>query len=220
MNNLARVESLFIEKLTEKYRLTERDLKKAFAKYDIDHSGHLTVEELTNVINLFLNGVDRSIVSKLVEQYDVDHDGSISIEEFCQFILSRSSPDKSKWLTVNYLTDNNTVLQHQKQTVPDEDSEAIRYEGEKDLAYRAKMYLQNLKALLTKQALNMRNARTLSKPEKFSNTSTLIESIGRATIKKEFSSYLNQTHYGPRCEFDSFKRSKFQKKFLKCDLEF
>ena len=70
--NLIQLENLFIEKLTEKYKLTKRDIKRAFAKFDTDGSGYLSVSELTEAIHLFLNGVSRELVAELVRRYDVD----------------------------------------------------------------------------------------------------------------------------------------------------
>jgi hypothetical protein len=94
--DLKRVEDLFLEKLSEKYRLTERDIKRAFAKFDTDNSGFLSVDELSAAISQFLNGVGRDAVAKLVQYYDVDGDGTISISEFAKFVLSRSGNDKSR----------------------------------------------------------------------------------------------------------------------------
>ena len=45
--SLKDIENLFVEKLSEKYKLTTRDLKKAFQKFDKDGDGHLSVNELT-----------------------------------------------------------------------------------------------------------------------------------------------------------------------------
>ena len=39
MSGTLDLEKLFLEKFTEKYQLNERDLKRAFAKFDKDKSG-------------------------------------------------------------------------------------------------------------------------------------------------------------------------------------
>ena len=70
--NLAQLENLFVQKLTEKYKLTKRDIKRAFAKFDTDGSGYLSVSELTTAVHLFLNGVPKEEVAELVKRYDVD----------------------------------------------------------------------------------------------------------------------------------------------------
>jgi Ca2+-binding EF-hand superfamily protein len=51
------LENLFIDKLSEKYRLNERDLGKAFKKFDIDGSGFLDLNELTKAIHMFIPGI-------------------------------------------------------------------------------------------------------------------------------------------------------------------
>jgi Ca2+-binding EF-hand superfamily protein len=51
------LENLFIDKLSEKYRLNERDLGKAFKKFDLDGSGFLDLNELTKAINMFIPGI-------------------------------------------------------------------------------------------------------------------------------------------------------------------
>ena len=43
-------------------------------------------------------------VQELVSIYDVDNDGEISIAEFKQLLMSRNSPNKNNWLTVDVLT--------------------------------------------------------------------------------------------------------------------
>ena len=48
---LKQLEQLFVDKLTEKYRLTERDIKRAFCKFDKDNSGFLDIDELTTAIH-------------------------------------------------------------------------------------------------------------------------------------------------------------------------
>jgi Ca2+-binding EF-hand superfamily protein len=48
---LKQLEQLFVDKLTEKYRLTERDIKRAFCKFDTDNSGYLNIDELTTAIH-------------------------------------------------------------------------------------------------------------------------------------------------------------------------
>lgn len=48
------LETLFIEKLQEKYKLNKRDLKKAFNKFDTDNNGLLDLDELTKGIFMYL----------------------------------------------------------------------------------------------------------------------------------------------------------------------
>ena len=44
------------------------------------------------------------LVQELAKIYDVDNDGEISIAEFKQLLMSRNSPNKNNWLTVDVLT--------------------------------------------------------------------------------------------------------------------
>ena len=55
------VEHLFVEKLTEKFQLTERDLNRAFKKYDLDGSGFLDLTELSTAIHLFIPGINKDL---------------------------------------------------------------------------------------------------------------------------------------------------------------
>jgi hypothetical protein len=85
------LETLFIEKLQEKYKLNKKDLKRAFSKFDKDGNGLLDLHELTKGIQLFLNGVKESQVQKLVAKYDKNGDGKISYDEFLYFLTNRSA---------------------------------------------------------------------------------------------------------------------------------
>jgi hypothetical protein len=85
------LETLFIEKLTEKFKLNERDLKRAFAQYDTDGNGLLNLNEMVGAIGKYLNGISRSEVEALVKYYDVNGDGNVSFEEFYGFLSKRSA---------------------------------------------------------------------------------------------------------------------------------
>ena len=89
------LECLFIEKLSEKYDMTERSIKKAFSRFDSDGNGLLNLNELVSGFEIFLNGVSRKEVEALVKTYDVNGDGMISFEEFYEFLtMSKSKPKK------------------------------------------------------------------------------------------------------------------------------
>lgn len=86
---LFELETLFIEKLQEKYKLNLRDVKRAFARFDLDHNGLLDLRELAGGIAMFLNGVKQEQLQELVRRYDINGDGKISYEEFLQFLQTR-----------------------------------------------------------------------------------------------------------------------------------
>lgn len=62
---IADIENLFVEKLTEKYQLTEGDLHRAFKKYDLDGSGFLDLTELSTAIQHFIPGIQRSLGKRI-----------------------------------------------------------------------------------------------------------------------------------------------------------
>jgi hypothetical protein len=111
---------------------------------------------------LFLNGVDRADVLRLVQRYDVDGDGSISLEEFSAFLISRTNPNKSEWLTVDSLptraspADDSFVSADEDGDGADEDdaAAAVRENSNPQSAtHKAKIFLQNMKAMLLRRAV-------------------------------------------------------------------
>ena len=90
-----RLEDLFIQKLSEKYPLTERGMKQAFAKFDSSKDGLLDLNEIFVFIKNLLNGIPVKDVEKLVRRYDRDGDGKISFEEFFFLITNKDAlPDE------------------------------------------------------------------------------------------------------------------------------
>jgi hypothetical protein len=87
----ADLDNIFIEKVSEKYQLNERELKKAFSRFDTDGNGQLDLEEMKVAVKLFLNGVSDKQVQAVIDRYDINGDGKISFEEFTQLMLSRNS---------------------------------------------------------------------------------------------------------------------------------
>ena len=87
------LEALFIEKLQLKYSLTERDLKKAFSRFDKNADGLLDMAEIGSAVRLMLNGVSDMQVRSLVERFDINGDGKISYDEFLHYLIAaRDNP--------------------------------------------------------------------------------------------------------------------------------
>ena len=91
--SLKQMETMFIEKFLERYKMTDRDIRKAFMRFDQNKNGMLDLDELTRAISSLLNGVDEQQVAKLVAKYDTSGDGNISIEEFQGFLVNRNALD-------------------------------------------------------------------------------------------------------------------------------
>jgi WD40 repeat protein len=87
----ASLEKLFLDKLTEKYTLNIRNLKKAFLCYDHDKNGLLDLNELERFISSYCNGVHSDDVKVLVNKYDRNKDGYISYEELLDFLTNRTA---------------------------------------------------------------------------------------------------------------------------------
>eukprot|EP01033_Poteriospumella_lacustris_P021238 gene21238-15726_t len=50
VSSLFDLETLFLEKLQEKYKLNIRDIKRAFSRFDLDNNGLLDLNEMTKGI--------------------------------------------------------------------------------------------------------------------------------------------------------------------------
>ena len=96
-NYVDNIEFLFLNKLQEKYQLNERDIKKAFGKFDKDNNGLLDLNEIKIVVSLMLNGVNDEQIRLLVTSFDLNGDGKISYEEFLSYLRKlREALDRSK----------------------------------------------------------------------------------------------------------------------------
>lgn len=210
--SLQAIENMFIEKLGEKYRFTERDLKRAFFKFDKDNSGQISVAEMAAAIQVFVQGVDPKQIVELVRHYDVDGDGEISLSEFSQFIMSRNSNNKDDWLSVVQLIKSNSRggrsskagdIRNANEDAMEADlysmevGESVVQEDEnldKDsIAYRAKIYLQNLRSMLLKRAMQVRLEGKLSVSERMSHhTPQLAENIARSMLSNAFRPYTSR----------------------------
>lgn len=90
------LELLFIEKLQLKYSLTERDLKKAFSRFDKDADGLLDMTEIGSAVRLMLNGVTDMQIRSLVERFDINCDGKISYDELLHYLITARDKPSAK----------------------------------------------------------------------------------------------------------------------------
>eukprot|EP01041_Mallomonas_annulata_P009524 gene9524-19804_t len=200
------VENLFIEKLQEKYRLTERDLKKAFTKYDTNGSGYLESRELAAAINHFLNGVNPEIVNELVKHYDIDGDGLISVSEFAQFLSSRNKQDQSEWITIDHLvspspissskTKNSTKRLPQyeqfEEYEPDDRSDILSPQEltKVEVAVVARSFLQNLRSMILKRGSELRKQGKIPLHDRLTmHSSQIAEEVAKYVLQGAFNTF-------------------------------
>ena len=88
-NSPYELEALLLQKMSLKFDLTERGLKRAFSSYDRDGNGLLSLKELVDAIQIYLNGIPRKDVKRLLKCYDANGDGYISFEEFYDMLSTR-----------------------------------------------------------------------------------------------------------------------------------
>jgi hypothetical protein len=83
------LETIFIDKLTEKYRLVQREIKKAFNIIDVDNSGIFDLNAIRIFCKLHLYGFDDDQIDRLVRRFNIHGNGFINIMEFLELILKR-----------------------------------------------------------------------------------------------------------------------------------
>lgn len=182
-------------------------------KFDTDGSGSLSVSEMANAVKIFVQGVSQQQIIELVQNYDVDGDGNISLAEFTQFLLSRNSQDKNEWLSVDKLIkqkssmyDNSSVevaaasrvvenikISQRPRSAPSNNSDSDSNKGN-TVSYQCKIYLQNLKSMLLKKAMTLRNEGKIGRTERMSyHSSELAENYGRNMLVKAFVPYIKRS---------------------------
>ena len=62
-------------------------LNKIFNDFDLNQSGHLTIDEITNLIAKLKISVERKFVYPFFKVVDANNSGGIEYEEFEQYIL-------------------------------------------------------------------------------------------------------------------------------------
>lgn len=93
---LQQLDDMLLEKFLEKYKMNERDIKRAFSRFDKDNNGLLDMTELFEGISIMLNGVTESEIQDLVTCYDANGDGKLSFEEFMHMLVSRNATKNLK----------------------------------------------------------------------------------------------------------------------------
>lgn len=141
VQTLIDLESLFIEKLQEKYKLNKKDLKRVFSRFDTDNNGLLDLQELTKGVQMFLNGVKESQVKKLVEKYDINGDGKISYDEFLQLLTSRGAINEYDDISIPDATSSRNSDRSSRIDVNFDSSKANKYKNQPNL----NNYLSNKK---------------------------------------------------------------------------
>lgn len=74
------------------WELARRDpafLRKIFMDFDLNQSGHLTIDEVTNLIAKLKISVERKFVYPFFKVIDTNNSGGIEYEEFEAYILSQ-----------------------------------------------------------------------------------------------------------------------------------
>ena len=133
VQTLIDLESLFIEKLQEKYKLNKKDLKRVFSRFDTDNNGLLDLQELTKGVQMFLNGVKESQVKKLVEKYDINGDGKISYDEFLQLLTSRGAIDEYDDISITDASSSRNSDRSSHMDANLDRSKAIKYKNQPNL---------------------------------------------------------------------------------------
>lgn len=199
------LEDLFISKLSEKFKLMDRDLQRAFKKFDQDGSGFLDCSEMYNAVSSFLNGIDRSLINELVEKYDIDGDGSISLNEFIASLLKKSNGEQISTPSLMHRRSHSFSSRISKasdvsslfKTKPDSKINEFMIDTSNSVEYQARIYLRNLKATLLRIATDARFEKKIPLLTRLSShLNPLAEAIGREIMAKEFEPYLRSSSMG------------------------
>jgi Ca2+-binding EF-hand superfamily protein len=109
MSSSLKLQKLLIQKLSEKYSLNLRDLKKAFSNFDKDQNGLLDLTEVERGIQQYLAGVSSEAISELVALYDVNGDGSISYDEFLAILRNPKEIEEREQLAMTPRYDDDDI---------------------------------------------------------------------------------------------------------------
>jgi hypothetical protein len=146
--SLKDLEGILIEKLSQRYKITKSDMKRVFSQADSDKSGFLNLEELLNIFERFLVGVNRSKIEELISCYDINGDGFLSFDDFFDFLKNRNATRSPHGRNHSYLT---TVKEN-----PDNVSSEFDPSCARELHCRVTMFLQNLRSYLLQKGQKIR----------------------------------------------------------------
>jgi Ca2+-binding EF-hand superfamily protein len=74
-------------RLLELARNDPKLLKKVFSDFDLNHSNHLTIDEVTNMIAKLKISVERRYVYPFFKIIDSDNSGGVEFQEFEKYIV-------------------------------------------------------------------------------------------------------------------------------------
>ncbi|KAJ1440159.1 hypothetical protein B484DRAFT_443630, partial [Ochromonadaceae sp. CCMP2298] len=82
----------FLEIMSERYasRDPEEEIKKAFALFDDDHSGRITLKNMKRVARELGENLSEDELQAMIDEFDRDQDGEISSDEF-MYIMKQST---------------------------------------------------------------------------------------------------------------------------------
>jgi len=87
--------ALMVDQEKEKQSTTssrkEEELRKAFNKFDSDHSGYITHDELKLAMKIMGEDLSEEEIKQMMEEADTDGDGRVDFAEFCKMMNSEEA---------------------------------------------------------------------------------------------------------------------------------
>mmetsp|Transcript_21706 Transcript_21706/g.20811 ORF Transcript_21706/g.20811 Transcript_21706/m.20811 type:complete len:123 (+) Transcript_21706:566-934(+) len=62
-------------------------LRQIFKDFDLNKSGNLTIDELTQMLAKLQISCERKYVTALLKKFDANKNGMVEFEEFCEFVI-------------------------------------------------------------------------------------------------------------------------------------
>jgi calcium-dependent protein kinase len=73
--------------MNQRTAISKRNLEAAFAAFDKDGNGSITVDEIQAVVGAFQTGSDNTVWERVVKEVDQDGNGEVDIKEFKNMML-------------------------------------------------------------------------------------------------------------------------------------